>query len=128
MKFALNILKQNTAVPLLIVCLFAFVSTVFQAVMANRLATETVQTYAPKIEKQAAALIVGTLPRNEQGNQAKHLAQALVSNVERQYAALSHAVESQASALTNQALVSGVASILALIGFFESKRKVPSAA
>ena len=96
--------------------------------MAHRLATETVEAYAPKIENQAVALIIKALPKDAQGNQAAQLAQALATNAESQYAALSRVVESQASALAYQAFGWAVASILALLAVIESRRKVPGAA
>ena len=120
--------KQTSVVPLLLVCLFAFGGSVIQTVMAHRLATQTIDAYAPKIEKQAIAIISEALPKNEQGNQAAQLAQALATNVERQYSALSRAVESQASALAYQSAGWAVASILALFAVIQSRRKVPSAA
>jgi hypothetical protein len=119
---------QKTILPLLAVCLFAFSGSAFQAVMAHRLVTETVEAYAPKIENQAVAVIIQALPKDTQGNQAAHLAQALATNVESQYAALSRAVESQASALAYQAFGWAVASILALLAVIESRRNVPGAA
>ena len=128
MKLNLTARTQRTSVLVLLVCLFALSGTAFQAVMAHRLATKTIQAYAPKIERQAVALIVEALPKNEQGSKAAYLVQALATNVENQYTALSRAVESQASALTNQALGWAAASILALFAVFEARRKVPSAA
>ena len=128
MTFTPPVLIQKTIVPLLAVCLLAFGGSAFKAVMAHRLAAETVEAYAPKIEKQAVALIVEALPKDTQGNQAAHLAQALATNVESQYTALSRAVESQASALAYQTFAWAVASILALLAVIESRRKVPGAA
>ena len=128
MNLNLTALTQRTALLVLLFCLFALCGTAFQAAMAHRLATQTIQAYEPKIEEQAVALIVEALPKNEQGSKAAYLAQALATNVENQYTALSHAVESQASALTNQALGWAVASILAFLAVFETRRKVPSAA
>jgi hypothetical protein len=54
---------QKTILPLLAVCLFAFSGSAFQAVMAHRLVTETVEAYAPKIENQAVAVIIQALPK-----------------------------------------------------------------
>jgi hypothetical protein len=128
MTFTPPALMQKTIVPLLVVCLLAFGGSAFQAVMAHRLATEIVEAYAPKIEKQAVALIVEALPKDTLGKQAAHLAQVLATNVESQYSALSRAVESQASALAYQTFSWAVASILALLAVIESRRKVPGAA
>jgi hypothetical protein len=119
---------QKTNVLKLLICLFAFSGTAYQAVMAHRLAAMTIQAYAPMVEKQAVALIVDALPKNDQGSKAASLAQALATSVEGQYTALSRAVESQASALTNQALGWAAVSIVALFAVFETRRKVPSAA
>jgi len=128
MTLAPPALTQKTTILLLVVCLFSFGGSAIQAVLAHRVAIETVEAYAPKFDKQAVALIVEALPKNEQGNQAAYLAQALATSVESQYTALSRSVESQASALAHQTIGWAVASILALFAVLESRRKVKSAA
>jgi hypothetical protein len=128
MPFTPTSRTRKAAVLLLAVCLFAFVGSAIQAVYAHRLATGTVQAYAPKSEEQAVVLIIEALPRTEQGDKAAYLAQALAASVELQYTALSRAVNSQASALTYQTLGWAVACILALLAVRDSRREVPSAA
>jgi len=121
-------LWQQSTLLLLLVSLLCFGATVVQAVAASRIATETIDAYAPKIEGQAVAVIVEALPNDEKGKQAAALAKALASNVESQYVALSRAVERQASALVKQVLLWSAACILALLVHLESRRRLASAA
>ena len=118
---------HNTAFVLLVISSFAFCATTIQAVSANRLATNTIEAYAPKIEKQAVAIITEALPNAENGRQAAFLARSMAANVESQYAALSRVVQSQADALAMQSVTWAVVSILALFSYFESRPKALSA-
>jgi hypothetical protein len=120
-------MKSNPLI-LLALCLFFLCTTGYQAVMASRLATESVQAYAPMVEQQAVATIIEELPSTENGKKATYLAQSLAMNVESQYVALSSAVNSQSRVLIQQTVCWAVASIFALVVYIESRRKAASAA
>ena len=128
MRSDLKVLLNSKALILLALSLFFLCTTGYQAILANRLATNTVEAYAPKVEKQAIALIVEALPNTDNGRNAAYLAQGMAMNIDTQYVALSQAVRSQSKVLFQQTGCWAVISIFAAFAYRESRQKVASAA
>ena len=128
MRSELKVRLKSKSLILLALSLFFFTTTAYQALLANRLATHTIEAYAPRVEKQALASIVEALPSSESGQQAAYLAQNMATNIDLQYAALSRAVQSQSKVLVQQAVCWAVVCIFSMFAYVESRRKVASAA
>ena len=128
MNFKQWVVPRHATFACLVVCLFSLFATGIKTAMAYVLAEKTVESYAPSVERQALTIIVQSLPGTESGRRSAALAEHLAASVERQYAALSQAVQMQASALAWQTFGWALASVLALFAHLEFRRKVASAA